>query len=512
MAKKIRFPLVMKDGVEVRDIGELKENFSLEQILVYLEDGKLVKWLCDRSEEELAERVQALNQEDADFYKKICDIFEAEYTGTQEDMERAMERKRKETLLKEFTDEGKYLEVVEQIAFSQDDLYDLLHEGITEIYLCGERFSIPLGKSGVQYIGINSPVAVISSKHKIDFEEKQISFQGVKFDEKYKEILKANLVTGSGSGAEEEEEQNEAPARRPFGRVNFLTKDLENAQDWIATIAIHGETEDILKDRYQDMAKCSAKIRKTISEDSYLKKRFQTLASVFGDWLAEQLYGGHPEIMALVDKHNEDEVMLEKVFFLYAKRIGGSGDIDLMCEMHKVWYKDEEADSKKTEAELRKTQAELIVEESDFVRGKRPIKTAVTKKPAAAKTKKPNTKSPKEEKSEEQLSDEEIELMLDQDQELQAVLAAIAAEPSMEEIMDRSMKNALAATGLHDTEEEQPDKEQQELNEDFQKWIRDHAGEFASKWWDEHLKKAHERGEMSTADLQKQDEIAEESK
>ena len=164
MAKKIRFPLVMKDGVEVRDIGELKENFSLEQILVYLEDGKLVKWLCDRSEEELAERVQTLNQEDADFYKKICDIFEAEYTGTQEDMERAMERKRKETLLKEFTDEGKYLEVVEQIAFSQDDLYDLLHEGITEIYLCGERFSIPLGKSGVQYIGINSPVAVISSK------------------------------------------------------------------------------------------------------------------------------------------------------------------------------------------------------------------------------------------------------------------------------------------------------------------------------------------------------------
>ena len=440
MAKKIRFPLVMKDGVEVRDIGELKENFSLEQILVYLEDGKLVKWLCDRSEEELAERVQALNQEDADFYKKICDIFEAEYTGTQEDMERAMERKRKETLLKEFTDEGKYLEVVEQIAFSQDDLYDLLHEGITEIYLCGERFSIPLGKSGVQYIGINSPVAVISSKHKIDFEEKQI-----------------------------------------------------------------------LKDRYQDMAKCSAKIRKTISEDSYLKKRFQTLASVFGDWLAEQLYGGHPEIMALVDKHNEDEVMLEKVFFLYAKRIGGSGDIDLMCEMNKVWYRDEEADSKKTEAELRKTQAELIVEESDFVRGKRPIKTAVTKKPAATKTKKPKTKSPKEE-DDDDIPIEEMGLTKEQEQELRDVLAALAAEPSMEEIMDRSIKNALAATGLHDTEEEQPDKEEQELSEDFQKWIRDHAGEFASKWWDEHLKKAHERGEMSTADLQKQDKIAKESK
>lgn len=335
----------------------------------------------------------------------------------------------------------------------------------------------------------------------------------MKFDEKYKEILKANLVTGSGSGAEEEEEeQNEAPARRPFGRVNFLTKDLENAQDWIATIAIHGETEDILKDRYQDMAKCSAKIRKTISEDSYLKKRFQTLASVFGDWLAEQLYGGHPEIMALVDKHNEDEVMLEKVFFLYAKRIGGSGDIDLMCEMHKVWYKDEEADSKKTEAELRKTQAELIVEESDFVRGKRPIKTAVTKKPAAAKTKKPKTKSPKEE-DDDDIPIEEMGLTKEQEQELRDVLAEIDdVFSNLNDELAGVGKRVAEEFGLNDTEEEQPDKEQQELSEDFQKWIRDHAGEFASKWWDEHLKKAHERGEMSTADLQKQDKIANESK
>lgn len=193
MAKKIRFPLEMKDGIEVRDIGELKENFSLEHVLVYLADGKLITWLRDRYQNEIADAVLALNREDADFHKKICDIFEVEYVESQEDIEKAMERKRKETLLKEVTDEEKFYEVVEQIAFTQDDLYDLLDGEETEIYLCGREFAIPLEKSGIHYIGINNPVAVIVSKEKVDFEEKGITFLGIQFDEKYAEILAAEV-------------------------------------------------------------------------------------------------------------------------------------------------------------------------------------------------------------------------------------------------------------------------------------------------------------------------------
>ena len=192
MAKKIRFPLEMKGGVEVRDIEELKENFSLEHILVYLEDGKLTTWLRDRYQDEIADAVLALNREDVDFYKKICDIFDVEYVEEQaEDIEKAMERNRKRTLLKEFTDEEKFYDMIDRIAFEQDDLYDLLDEGITEIYLCGEKFFIPLGTKGVKYIGVNHPAAVISSKEKVDFAEKGITFQGVRFDEKYAEIVAA---------------------------------------------------------------------------------------------------------------------------------------------------------------------------------------------------------------------------------------------------------------------------------------------------------------------------------
>ena len=48
MAKKIRFPLEMENGVSVRDLDELKDNFSLARVIGYINDGKLITWLQDR--------------------------------------------------------------------------------------------------------------------------------------------------------------------------------------------------------------------------------------------------------------------------------------------------------------------------------------------------------------------------------------------------------------------------------------------------------------------------------
>lgn len=190
MAKKIRFPLEMKDGVEVRSIDELKENFSLEQVLFYLSNGKLIKWLCDRYLNEIADAVSELDQEDAEIGKKICDIFEVEYIEVDKvDMEALKERQRKTELLKNFTDEERFFEVVDKVAFSQDDLYDFLDEKENTIYLCGDSFTIPLSENGKRYIGVNNPTVVILSKEKVDFEGKEILFENVRFDEKYQKIL-----------------------------------------------------------------------------------------------------------------------------------------------------------------------------------------------------------------------------------------------------------------------------------------------------------------------------------
>lgn len=192
MAKKIRFPLEMEQGIEVRSMEELRKNFSLARVLIYLSNGKLVTWLRDRYIYDIADAIEGLNTEDDELGKKVCQIFGIEYDEEVAiDLEKAKDRNRKLGILKEYTREQRFYDVIDAIAFTQDDVYDLLDEEETTIYLCGERFSIPLSKKDMTYIGINNPVVVIDSKEEVNWKEKNISLIDVVYDEKYKKIVKA---------------------------------------------------------------------------------------------------------------------------------------------------------------------------------------------------------------------------------------------------------------------------------------------------------------------------------
>lgn len=191
MAKKIRFPLEMENGVSVRDLDELKDNFSLARVIGYINDGKLITWLQDRYENELAEEVKKINVEAEDAAKKICELFDVEYDETaEEEVEKAEERKRKLELLKKFPDRMEYAKYIDLVAFDQDDLYDLLDENVNEIYLCGNKFTIPIAKGNIKYVGILDKVTVvINSKEPVDFNSRGIIFENCIFDEKYAGIL-----------------------------------------------------------------------------------------------------------------------------------------------------------------------------------------------------------------------------------------------------------------------------------------------------------------------------------
>lgn len=187
MAKKIRFPLEMDGGTEVRDVAGLRESFSLQRVMGYLSDGKLVTWLRDRYENELADAVEAIDGSSPDAAQKLCAIFDVPFD--EEQLERDAERSRKQQRLREYTEDPQYLDHAEYAVFEQDDLYDLLDEGANTVYLCGDTFSIPLGQPGVTYIGVNDPTVVINAKEAVNWEEKQIELVNVRYDAKYQAVL-----------------------------------------------------------------------------------------------------------------------------------------------------------------------------------------------------------------------------------------------------------------------------------------------------------------------------------
>lgn|GEM_PF-3851377 len=191
MAKKMRFPLVFKNGVEIRSIDDLKDNFSIEDILNYYLDGRLSIWLRDRYKEDIADIIDSLDQNDEELVHKICDLFEVEHVDVKIDINELKEEKERLEKLKQYTEDSDILSHIREVVFDDDELFDKLNEGLKTVYLCGDSFNIPLYQEGVTYIGVNNPVVCIPTAFVVDFDELGISFKKTRFDENYQALLDA---------------------------------------------------------------------------------------------------------------------------------------------------------------------------------------------------------------------------------------------------------------------------------------------------------------------------------
>ncbi len=164
MKKKSKFPLEMKDGVQVRTMEALKENFDLEKICENFMNGKLLTWLEERYYEEEAEQVKALEQTDADLKKKLCQILGVEWAEEDTvDLDEIALRQERLAKLKQLTDDEEILSKVDQVAFDQEELADLLDEGVKEIILCDNKFVIPLSQKNIRYRGVGKAIVEIKS-------------------------------------------------------------------------------------------------------------------------------------------------------------------------------------------------------------------------------------------------------------------------------------------------------------------------------------------------------------
>ena len=179
MARKVKFPLEMADGAEVRTIEELKEHFDVESVVGYFTDGRLLNWLQSRYYDDEADKVERLTKDDPQLHKKLCGIFGVE-SAEDVDPEEIARRQERLNRLKQYTDDREIWNLVDQVAFDQEDLGDFLDEDITLIYLCNNRFTIPLRVTYKTYVGIGKAIAVIRTDKPVDFEKLNITFKKVR--------------------------------------------------------------------------------------------------------------------------------------------------------------------------------------------------------------------------------------------------------------------------------------------------------------------------------------------
>ncbi len=188
MVRKIRFPLEMANGVKVRTLEELRDNFDLDNILGYFLNGKLMSWLEDRYYENECEKLGKLCKNDNELYPKLCGILGVEYQVKEVNLENIEMRNQKIAKLKQYTDDKTILDKVDIVAFNQEELADLIDNGEPIIYLYENQFTIPLKVLNIHYIGIGRVFAVINSTEIVDFAAKGIVFTNILFNSEYLQI------------------------------------------------------------------------------------------------------------------------------------------------------------------------------------------------------------------------------------------------------------------------------------------------------------------------------------
>ncbi len=189
MTKKVRFPLNMGNDVKAHSIEELKANYNAEKVTEYFISGKLLTWLEDRYYDEEAEKVRELSEQSySDPAVKLAEIFGVEIEESV-DVEMLEIRRKKLEKLREITSEDEILDNVDHVAFSQEELGDLLDDEAEVIYLCGENFRIPLSVKNVRYVGVNNPVVTISGKGEIDIEANGIIIERCELPQGIKENI-----------------------------------------------------------------------------------------------------------------------------------------------------------------------------------------------------------------------------------------------------------------------------------------------------------------------------------
>jgi len=205
---KTKFILRMANGIGVRNLEDLKKNWDMKKVKEYFQNGDMVRWLEDRQEMNIAKKLKVLpqNLDESKLKYALCKVFEMPCEEL------------KKSLLSRYTSDENVLGKVESVAFDQEDLNDLLEEGVTDIYLCDDSFIIPVDRSGIKYNGIGSVEINIDRNEWVDFSKIGIEFSNIKFSSQYEQLI-------AEKNAEKEdnvEEVSNSEVKKSYNHVVFI--------------------------------------------------------------------------------------------------------------------------------------------------------------------------------------------------------------------------------------------------------------------------------------------------
>lgn len=186
MRRKIKFLLVMKDGVEVRNIKELRENFNLEKVIEYYLDGKLQRWLKDRNYEDELHKILNLNVNSIDFNKELCLSLCIDYENYNDvDVKDIQNVNEKISKLNNYLENEKIKEIINDIAFTQKELISMINKNKKTIYLYNGEYSIPFEKTNIEYIGIGKVVSMVNATGVLNLDKNNIVLNNIILESKY---------------------------------------------------------------------------------------------------------------------------------------------------------------------------------------------------------------------------------------------------------------------------------------------------------------------------------------
>lgn len=191
--KKIKFPLEMAEGTQVRELEELQQYFDLERAIEYFSNGKLQKWLANTYNDDILEEIEQLTGREENFISKFTSALGVDNDKKNLNVQKVINKSLLREKLKEFFPNEKVEEIAPFTVETQEELERLSGKKCKKIYLLQNKFYISKDMKNIYFIGIGNPQIEVEAEERKDFEKQKIRLKGVKpINEDTKKIIMAD--------------------------------------------------------------------------------------------------------------------------------------------------------------------------------------------------------------------------------------------------------------------------------------------------------------------------------